>query len=292
MRLLLIISTLLYCRGCHDAEAVTERGPSTAAPYDPEAAHQKALKAIEDRRRARDAERAAEFRESERGTDEVERLVAAATAWVVDTYCTKPVERCRAHRGTCPNDDARRNPERACRINQRGAEKIMRDRDVRGLTWLIRDEVERRHREGLWVPLSREKAPAFLLSIAFHEGSWRWRHNVEGSRGERCTFQVMETNARKAGFTIRQVASDPLACLSSAIETMRRSEEECGAGAERWMGMYASGHCGWAREVVDERFDTARFLLAEAQRAPQGTLAGRQDIRSADGFGGGRAGTP
>ena len=240
MRILLITSMLLYCRGCHDAEAVTERGPSTVAPYDPEVAHQKALKAIEDRRRARDAEREAALAEDARKGREVDALVRSMRDYVVQTYCDEPVEAAR-RRGD-------RHPEDACKINQRGADRIVRERDLRGFAFLLYDVARTRQHDGRWLPFG-DRAPFFLASVAFHEFSWRWRdRTTRGGIGERCAFQVTKApinNWRRLqvqqdpslarlsyGWFADQVAHNPYSCVEAAIEWMDNCAQKCGGRDE------------------------------------------------------------
>jgi hypothetical protein len=115
-----------------------------------------------------------------------------------------------------------------------------------------------------WLPLGREKAAAFLASVAFHESSWRWRdRSLRGRRGEGCAFQIHPSTARLVGAQPEVIASDFGACLDTAIEVMRICSERCGdVPAEGWMGCYATaGTCGGAPEVVEQRFVTARLLL-------------------------------
>ena len=126
--------------------------------------------------------------------------------------------------------------------------------------------VEARVTQGQWVPLSRAKAPAFLLAVSFHESSWdAWdRGGPTGARGERCSFQVHPSTLWALGFTEAQVAADFRVCLTAAIRAMETCAQSCGSNpAEGFMSCYATGgSCSGARDVVDARFRTARQLLA------------------------------
>jgi hypothetical protein len=285
MRLLLIISMLLYCRGCHDAEAVTEHERSSkVAPYSPEAAHQKALKAIEDRRRVRDAERAAEFRESEREQRQAELLRDAMRAYILFIYCEEPVRRCRdGDAEVCRTAAQRRHPERACRINPAGADRIVRDRDLLGFAYLLNQEVRDRQRAGRWVPFG-DAAPIWLAAVSYHEFSWLWRNQTRrGSIGERCAFQVTEAPikqwarrqnlSRATPLTTRQatqlVAHDPEVCADVAVDWMEHCAEKCGGGdATSFLRVDDSGEPirRWKNTSIRYRDDVGRWLTKRAWR--------------------------
>ncbi len=145
----------------------------------------------------------------------------------------------------------------------RTVEDEARRRDVDGLARVLVEWSEARAGRGAWLPLSREKAPAFLAAVAFHESSWRWRsERLRGSRGERCAMQVHPRVLELGHFDPAAVSRDVGRCLDASAWLMERCARICGEEpAEAWVGCYASGRCGWAPAVVGERLATARLLL-------------------------------
>lgn len=138
--------------------------------------------------------------------------------------------------------------------------------DVDGFAVVLVDVVQARVRAGRWVPLSREKAPAFLAAVAFHESSWRWRDaSLRGARGEGCAMQVSPSAAAITGHRFERVVREPAACVEAAVDVMALCAAKCGdVPAESWLGCYASaGQCGAAPDVVALRFATARRLLED-----------------------------
>jgi len=117
---------------------------------------------------------------------------------------------------------------------------------------------------GEWLPLGRDKAPAFLASVAYHESSWRWRdRDLRGARGEGCALQIAPSTARLVGLSPEAIAGNLDACLDAAVRVMRLCSERCGdVPAENWFSCYCTaGQCGAVQEVVRARFDLARDLL-------------------------------
>ena len=136
--------------------------------------------------------------------------------------------------------------------------------DLSGLArWLVWS-AELGAGEGLWLPLGRAKAPAFLASIARHEVSWRRRRAPRGPAGEGCALQVAPSTAGALGFSPREVATDRVACFRAARAALEHCARKCGeVPAEGWLGCYATrgGLCGGVPDVVAPRFETARDLL-------------------------------
>lgn len=140
--------------------------------------------------------------------------------------------------------------------------------DIAGLARFIVRDVDRRHSRGDWLPMGRQGAPFFLTSVAFFEGSWRWRNvNLRGSRGERSVWQTNRSAWRWSGHTEQEVATDPVAALDAAINVMRLCAEKCSDMnfGPRAMGCYASaGVCGAAPDVVRPRFALAEKLRQDS----------------------------
>lgn len=174
-----------------------------------------------------------------------EKLAAAMEAYIVHLYCEEPVREA-TERGS-------RQPQRACRIDARGAAQIAHDRDLLGFSYVLLDGIENRRSTGQWVPFGEELAPAWLASVAYHEFSWHWRNTTRVGRiGERCAFQVAEGAIRHwarsqnalvplvlspqalsdAAWTMqeakRSVSRDPNVCLDVAISWMDLCARQCG----------------------------------------------------------------
>lgn len=147
-------------------------------------------------------------------------------------------------------------------------ERVLRWLDLPGLARNLVAEAERCASAGLWLPLGRDKAPAFFAAIARHEVSWRWRDpRVVGANGERGPFQIHPSTARMFGIAPETLATDFGASFEAARRTLERCAQKCGeAPAEVWFACYCTaGQCGGVREVVEPRFALARQLLALAQ---------------------------
>lgn len=148
-----------------------------------------------------------------------------------------------------------------------GSAEVARERNIDRFARFLVYEVEDRYQRGEWLPLGREKAPAFLAAIALHESSWRWLDsNFKGDRGERCAFQVSYNAMHNMNVSPHLVATDPSVCLDVALNVFHTCMKRCGdTPAEDWMACYAqSGQCTDAgiTWVVRKRFETTRQILA------------------------------
>ena len=147
-------------------------------------------------------------------------------------------------------------------------------RDLSGLASILVDVVDELHREGQWVPLGRHKAPAFLAAISRGEISWWWKRDEKGAVGERCAFQLAQAARAASGFSTRELTTNAYACTRGAISWMKTGMEYCGGErvpAEAWFSWFATkGYCGVVQDVVEKRFETARWLLQRIG-SPDGT---------------------
>lgn len=130
-------------------------------------------------------------------------------------------------------------------------------REVEGLAYVLTEAVSAEHRAGRWVPLSREKAPAFLAAWSYHEVSWQWRRSPRGrSHGERGPFQFHGVALQWAP---RDFETNAYSATLGAIGYFEHLRGVC--GEHGWPGAYASGLCGGASDKVRLRFSLARWLL-------------------------------
>lgn len=153
-------------------------------------------------------------------------------------------------------------------VSQGGSTEEAERRNVLGLAQLLVNVVDERYRESNWIPISRAKAPAFLAAVSYHEVSWRWVGAPAGLLDERCAFQLGSAAIRHSGLTKAIVDSDPYFCVQSALNWMMYCESKCGRQTldEYAFGAYATrGICGGAPDVVDDRYSTARWLLAKME---------------------------
>ena len=246
----ILFALLVALAGCHRAEAMSEDDPEIAED-EFERRHKefsdRIQRDMDERQRQRDAERQAELEADAAKTRRIDTLANAMEQYIVHTYCSEPVRRCRED-GHCPRiPGVRRHPELACRINPRQAHSIAEKRDLRGWASLLYAVVSDRVESDQWVPFGADDAPIWLASVSYHEFSWMWRNTTKrGSIGERCAFQVTEApvelwrsqeNRRRASLNLpllsRREATaiithEPFNCADAAIEWMHHCGEMCG----------------------------------------------------------------
>lgn len=238
MRYILPLFTLamtLVSSGCETSASAQDDPPEPAEVADPEPSPGEQLRRDDEARwEARRAALAAE----EAAERETVALAAAMTRYITYVLCERPVEE-----------------GGECKVNSRHAGIIAERRDLLGFARLLQTLVEERERGGLWVPMGREHAPAWLAAVAYHEYSWRWKETtLRGGIGERCAFQLAggainrwrrRKNAARPLVLSRQVlraeqmtkreaetrvAQRPWDCAEAAIEWMEHSADQCGGG--------------------------------------------------------------
>jgi len=118
--------------------------------------------------------------------------------------------------------------------------------------------------------LGRARTAALLLTLSYHESSWRrdvdyglGRHAHGGGRYH-CILQVAVDGTTQEGWNAMDLESDRELCVRAALHILQRSRGGCrSAGPDAWLRLYASGHCTRGRKAIAKRLKTFRSWLAD-----------------------------
>lgn len=130
--------------------------------------------------------------------------------------------------------------------------------------------------------LGRARTAALLLTLSYHESSWRrdvdygLGNLAHGGGRYHCILQVAVDGTTQEGWNETDLVSDRELCVRAALHILQRSRGGCRSrGPDAWLRLYASGDCTRGGKAIDKRLKTLRSWLAEHPLPKPGPSAAR-----------------
>jgi len=104
----------------------------------------------------------------------------------------------------------------------------------------------------------KAKTAALLLTISYYESGWK--ADALGDAGKSCgVMQTQHPEKWIPGATCAKVLADRKLGYRVGLAVLRHAKATCapGAPAKVWLGLYASGVCGFAQVAVKKRCSPA-----------------------------------